>query len=108
MEERTVLWKPQVAATVLLLLALFPEMPYGYYVLLRWILCPLFVYLALRALTLGIGSWVWILGVIAALYNPIFRVHLTREVWNPVNLATIAVALYSIVVLGRPNRPIKG
>jgi len=38
------LWIPQAIAGAMLLWALYPENPYGYYVLLRWIVCPCFIY----------------------------------------------------------------
>ena len=44
-------------------------------------------------------GWVWLLGVTAGIYNPILRVHLTREIWSVVNVATILLAGTSIFVL---------
>ena len=87
---------PQIVASILLVIALYPETPYAYYVLLRWILCPLFIFLAIRAYELKKESWVWILGVCALLYNPVFRVHLNREIWSVVNIVTILIYLFSI------------
>ena len=45
------------------------------------------------------NGWVWVLGVTAAIYNPILRVHATREIWSVVNLVTIGLAIASIFVL---------
>jgi hypothetical protein len=47
-------------------------------------------------------GWVWVLGVTAALYNPIVPAHLGRDVWTLVNLATIVVAVASVFQL-RPT-----
>ena len=33
--------------------------------------------------------WVWIFGVSAGIYNPIFRVHLGREIWSLVNVVSV-------------------
>jgi hypothetical protein len=52
-----------------------------------------------RAATRDQQGWVWILGITAAIYNPIFRVHLTRTTWPIVNVVTIAIALVSIFTL---------
>ena len=93
------IWIPQAIAIPLLLLALSPENPYGYYIFLRWMCCPVFAYLAIQALTLERSGWVWILGVTAVIYNPIFRVTGTREMWFLINLATIGLAIASIFVL---------
>ena len=40
-----------------------------------------------------------VLGVTAAIYNPILRVHATCEIWSIVNLITIGLTLASIFVL---------
>jgi hypothetical protein len=42
---------------------------------------------------------VWVLGVTAAIYNPIIRVHLTREIWSVLNVGAVIVALMSVGVL---------
>src|SRR2546428_617570 len=67
-----------------------PGNPYGYYVLLRWVCCPLFAYLAVRASDLRREAWMWIFAVLAVVYNPIFRVHATRDFWTLVNVGTVA------------------
>lgn len=83
----------------MLLWALNPANPYGYYILLRWVCCAGFAYLAIQALAQEKHDWVWVFGVIAVLYNPIIRVHLTREIWSVANVATIVVAVVSIFIL---------
>jgi hypothetical protein len=83
----------------MLLWALNPDNPYGYYVLLRVVCCGVFAYLTLQALTQEKHGWAWTLGITAVVYNPIIRVHLNREIWSVVNLVTIILAVASIVVL---------
>jgi hypothetical protein len=39
------IWLPQVFASGMLLWALNPDNPYGYYILLRWVCCAVFAYL---------------------------------------------------------------
>ncbi len=93
------IWVPQLIAALMLFLALNPENPYGYYVLLRWVCCGVFAYLAFRALERARHGWVWILGITAAVYNPILPVHLTREIWTVVNVVTIGIAVASVFAL---------
>ena len=94
-------WVPQSIASVLLVWALYPENPYAYYILLRWICCPIFVFLAVQASENGQNGWVWAFGVTAVLYNPIFPVHLNREIWSVLNIATIVLLAISVVRLKR-------
>ena len=93
------IWIPQAIVIPMLLWATNPDNPYGYYILLRWVCCSAFVYLAIRAYNLEKYAWVWILGVTAAVYNPILRVYATREIWLVVNLVTVGLAVASISVL---------
>ena len=95
----------------MLLWALNPDNPYGYYILLRWVCCAAFAYLAIQALAQEKQGWVWVLGVTAVVYNPIIRVHLTRGIWSVINVTTIVVAVASIFALkdehGRKEPPNK-
>lgn len=93
------IWIPQAIVIPMLLWALVPVNPYGYYILLRWVCCAAFAYLAFHACGLQRTGWVWVLGVTGAIYNPIFRVHSTRELWSIVNLVTIGLAIASISAL---------
>lgn len=82
---------------IMLLWALVPRNPYGYYVLLRWTCCSAFAYLAVHSFQIRMAPWVWIFGTAAGFYNPILRVHLDRTVWSVVNIVTIVLLLTSHV-----------
>jgi len=99
MGEMKRIWIPQAIVTPMLLWALNPENPYGYYILLRWVCCAAFAYLALQALAREKQGWVWVLGVTAVVYNPLLRIHLTRDIWSIVNIITIGVAWVSVFIL---------
>jgi len=97
-------WIPQIIATLMLIWALNPDNPYGYYILLRWVCCGIFAYLAFQALEIEKQGWVWVLGITALVYNPIIRVHLNRELWSIINVVTIGIALVSIFALKVKNK----
>jgi hypothetical protein len=65
------------------------DWPYGYYVLLRVLVCGVCIYLTSRERENGRTIWMWVLGSFAVLYNPIVPIHLSRELWSIINLATI-------------------
>jgi hypothetical protein len=77
--------------------------PYSFYTLLRWICCPVFGYSAFTAYEKNRVLWVWVFGVLAALYNPIFRVHLDRSTWIGVNWFTAAVLVVAAIIFWRPS-----
>lgn len=77
------------------------DMPYGYYMLLRVVICGSCIYLATRETRMSEAAWVWILGGCAVLYNPILRIHLGRDLWSVVNVATIALLTSHMWVASR-------
>lgn len=89
----------QIAMIAALLVAIFCRMPYGFYTLLKVLCCAGFGYLAYKAHDRKLDAWMWIFGVVAIVYNPFIKVHLGREIWSVVNLATIALAGISIGIV---------
>lgn len=61
--------------------------PYGYYTLVRWVVCAMGAYMAWRLYESKMTGLAVLFGGIALLFNPIFRVHLDRATWEPLNLA---------------------
>ena len=93
---------PVIIACVMLLGAI-AENPYGYYMVLRVVVC------ATSLLVLYVGvqsekSWaVWTYGVTALLFNPFLRVHLTRQIWALLDLGAAGLLFASIFVLALPT-----
>ena len=93
------IWIPQSIACVVLLWALNPNNPYGYYIFLRVVCCAVFAYLAFHAFAQEMHGWGWVLGITAVVYNPIYRIHLTREIWSIINLVTIGIAITASITI---------
>ncbi len=91
-------------AASMLVFAAVDKHPYSFYTLLRWICCPVFAYSAAFALQTKREAWVWIFGVLAALYNPIIRVHLDRGTWVVVNWMTAGVIALAAVLFWRERK----
>lgn len=94
----------KVICSCMLLWALVPQNPYGYYVLLRWVCCSAFAYLAVHSYQIRLVPWVWIFATAAGIYNPLLSVHLDRTIWSVVNVVTIALLLTSHVAEWRHHR----
>lgn len=89
-------WLPEAVAVILALIALRKGNPYGYYIFLRWAICPLFVWIALKTYLRGNGLLLAVsAGVLAVIFNPILRVMLDRQKWEILNIALVAVAIWS-------------
>jgi hypothetical protein len=97
-----------LVAAGLLVSAAVERHPYSFYTLLRWICCPVFAYSALAAHEKNRVLWVWVFGVLAGLYNPIFRAHLDQSTWIGVNWFTVGVIAAGGIVFwldkGKSNR----
>jgi hypothetical protein len=78
--------------------------PYGYFTLLRFVVCIAALWLAYLDYQLEekVGPWVLALGVAAILFNPIIPVHLTRDIWFFLDLG-MAALLGLHFVATRPN-----
>ncbi len=86
---------PRIVAALFLLWGLVPN-PYGYYILLRFVVCGVCSYTAFRyALDRRSGS-AWLFGVLGVVYNPLFPVYLTREIWLIMDLVTAILLLWSL------------
>lgn len=92
-EKRPVLI-PSLIASVMLILALAPW-PYGYYMLLRLVVCGVAVFIAVKAMELKRDWAIWTFGFIAVLFNPFILVHLAREIWLPIDIVFAVLFLYA-------------
>ncbi len=102
-------WIPQLIAGLMLLWALNPENPYAYYVLLRWVCCAAFAYLAFQALAQGKRDWVWVgdtvEGIMSLLDAPDDKV--IGEVFNlGTGISTSVLELAEIIsnLMGKPKK----
>ena len=99
MQRSVVLWILGIAVIV----AMSPALPYGYYTVMRWVVCALAIWLALSAHRAGQESWTWSWVVIAGIYNPIVPVHADRNVWFFENLLTATAAAW-FGLAARPHK----
>ena len=89
--------KPALHAAVwmvpagMLALALLP-FPYGYYVLLRWVVTVAAMVIVLMSPGQAFASgWKICLIVVALLFNPLIPVHLRRDAWAVIDLLVAGV-----------------
>ena len=85
-----------VTASAVLFLALFDGWQYGFFTILRFVVFASTAYIAWMAYEEGKEKWVWIFGFIAVLFNPFVPIHLTREIWMPIDFVIGLLCLSSI------------
>lgn len=95
----------RIAAAIMLFLAL-GRLPYGYYTLLRFVVCGTTAYGAYLASTeQKKPAWVWTFGIIAVLFNPFIPIHLTRDIWAVIDVAVALLLIVSLLFLRESKRP---
>jgi len=85
----------KIVAIAFLLGALLDN-PYSYYQFLRWIILAVGAYSAYLAYESDKKVWMWILGLIALLFNPIIPFHFERETWQIIDVIVAAIFLISM------------
>ena len=92
--RQSIMPRPLIAVMIVMLgIALLPIRWYGYYVLLKLVVCGGCGFLAANAYDDGRKHLVWFMGGLAVLYNPIIRFPLGRELWMVINILTIIVLI---------------
>jgi hypothetical protein len=87
---------PSIVAALMLLGAL-GDWPYGYYQLLRFVVCGVSVYVAFVAYAWKRLWATWLFGVLAVLFNPLAPIHLSRDLWQPIDFG--CAMLFAVVAL---------
>lgn len=80
------------------LIALLP-LPYGYYQLLRLVVTGASCFLAYGLWATGGRASPVILGLIAAIYNPVFPIYFVRSIWFWINIGSAILFGVAAVVL---------
>lgn len=83
---------PSLIASALLLIALINSQPDSYYTLLRIVVCGVAALIVLALYRSGQQTpWLWVVGFIALLYNPIIEIHLDQDIRRVAYLASAIV-----------------
>lgn len=85
-----------IISIILLLLAIPAIWPYGYYILLRWVIAVSAIFLIWVAYNFKKTFWLFLMGIIALLFNPITPIHLNKETWIVIDLIVAIIFLVSI------------
>ena len=94
-DKPMVLW---LIPSAMLFLALFP-LPYGYYILLRLVICVVSGYICFDEYNIrqSVSMWVIVFGFFSLLYNPLVPFHLGRLIWAPVNVITAIFLIFHLI-----------
>ncbi len=96
---------PALIAAGLLLGAIAP-LPYGYYQMLRWVVGGIAIYMAYKSYSWEKRWATWIFGIVAVLFNPVVPIHLTKEIWQPIDGVCAVFFGSSILFLKEPTKEV--
>jgi hypothetical protein len=85
--------QPLIFLASLLLAAGAAPLPYGYYSFLRIAACGVFAYAAYVGITRKLAVLPYLYGVLAILFNPLIKIHMTKEIWAVVDLGAALLLL---------------
>lgn len=80
----------------MLLLCLAP-MPYGYFMLVRFVMMVVFGWMANQYYQKGHQGLTWAFGALALLFQPFVKIALGRVVWNIVDVAVAILLIFLFV-----------
>ena len=89
---------PSIISAIMLLLAL-ADWPYGYYMLLRFVVCGSGAFVAYLGYLINKQWIVWTFSIIAVLFNPFIPIHLNRELWAFIDVVVAVIFIVNIFVL---------
>lgn len=92
-------------ATAVMLFAAMARHPYDFYTLLRWVVCSVSAFAAVRAANAQQTGWVWAFAVVALLFNPVIPVHLKRDTWVFIDFIVAVFLIISIPFAERLRPP---
>ena len=90
---------PAIISMAFLVLAAVANWPYGFYTVLRFVVCGSAIYLGFTAASLNSRVWPWVMGVTAVLFNPLVPVHFPRSTWRVLDFVAAVVFAISLATL---------
>jgi len=108
MDKETIKYKniASIISVIILFLAIPAIWPYGYYTLLRWVVALTAVFLVWIAYNLKKTFWVFLMGMVAILFNPIIPIHINKETWVIIDFITAVlflVSMFKVKIYERKN-----
>jgi len=80
------------------------DLPYGYYTLMRLVVCATAIYVIVISAKSGQTWGSWLFGIVALLFNPVAPIHLTKGIWQPLDFITgILLVVAALVVRKKPQ-----
>ncbi len=98
------LYPAWLIGAVMLVFAAAEKQPDNFYTLLRWVCCAVFAYSAVTSFQMKRMVWLCIFAALAALFNPIFPLPLSRGVWTVADWFSIGAMVIAGFVFWKSSK----
>ncbi len=98
------LYPAWLIGAVMLVFAAAEKQPDNFYTLLRWVCCVVFAYSAVTSFQMKRMVWLCIFAALAALFNPIFPLPLSRGVWTVADWFSIGAMVIAGFVFWKSSK----
>jgi len=85
-----------IISAISLFITIIRNFSYGYYIFLRWIVLVCALCVIAKSHDLEKKNWIWVMGIIAVLFNPIIPIHFSRTTWRLIDLVTAIIFITTI------------
>lgn len=86
-----------ILITAALCFAAIADLPYDYYRFLRWAVSVVAIFSAIQMHRINRQGWVWVLGAVVILFNPVIPISFEKSTWRIVDGAA---GIVFICILG--------
>lgn len=90
---------PGLISFFMLIIAIPEGLPYDYYIILRWIICASSLYFVWYIYENKKNGWIWPMGIIGILFNPLIPVYLNKSIWIFIDLISAILFLSCIFLI---------
>ena len=97
-------YRPLALIDAAALLVALADVPYGYFQLLRWLVCGVSAYGAFQAREALRTRWMVALGALAVLFNPVLPFYLDRATWQVIDVGAAVVLVVSAFAIKQGER----
>ena len=94
---------PVIYITAIMLFIGAAPLPYGYYMLLRLVTTVVLFWAAYISYERSYDVLPWVFGILALVFNPIFKVHFPKELWAIIDIGT---GVFLLVMKGKIQKKI--
>lgn len=86
---------PLIYITSAMLFLSIASMPYGFYTLLRIVVCATFIFASIVSHDRKYTNLTWLYALISIIFNPIIKIHFDKEIWLFIDVTAAIILIFT-------------